>query len=70
MLGPFFPAYIQACAVLGHRRFEDVNLPGVTDGCYVIDASIFPQIPAVPTNMATMAVAERCADQLRGSLTG
>jgi choline dehydrogenase len=35
------------------------------DGLYVIDASIFPAIPSVPTNITTMMVAERCAEQLR-----
>lgn len=38
-----------------------------TAGAYVIDASIFPQIPAVPTNLVTMAVAERCVYELRRS---
>lgn len=37
---------------------------------YVIDASIFPTIPAVPTNLTTMVVAERCAAALRAELAG
>ncbi|MFD0064649.1 GMC family oxidoreductase [Streptomyces sp. NPDC056690] len=36
------------------------------DGLYVIDASIMPDIPALPTNTTTMMLAERCADDLRG----
>jgi choline dehydrogenase len=38
------------------------------DGLHVIDASIMPTIPAVPTNMTTIMIAERCADALRASL--
>jgi choline dehydrogenase len=46
---------------------------GVED-LYVIDASIMPKIPSVPTNMTTMMLAERCVDELltglgRGALT-
>ena len=37
-------------------------------GLHVIDASIFPASPAVPTNVATIAVAERCASGLRERL--
>jgi choline dehydrogenase len=32
------------------------------DGLYVIDASIMPTLPVVPTNMTTIMLAERCAD--------
>jgi choline dehydrogenase len=39
---------------------------GVED-LYVIDASIMPVLPVVPTNMTTIMLAERCADLLRGS---
>jgi choline dehydrogenase len=35
------------------------------DDLYVIDASIFPVIPSVPTNLTTIMVAERCAAELR-----
>ncbi|WP_033324779.1 GMC family oxidoreductase [Streptomyces yerevanensis] len=35
------------------------------DGLYVVDASIMPDIPAVPTNTTVMMMAERCADELR-----
>jgi choline dehydrogenase len=35
---------------------------------YVIDASIMPTIPSVPTNMTTMMLAERCAEDLRARL--
>ena len=35
---------------------------------YVIDASIFPTIPLVPTNLTTIMVAERCAAELRARL--
>lgn len=38
------------------------------DDLYVIDASIMPVLPVVPTNLTTMMIAERCADLLRGSL--
>jgi choline dehydrogenase len=37
------------------------------DDLYVIDASIMPTLPVVPTNMTTIMLAERCADLLRGS---
>jgi choline dehydrogenase len=37
------------------------------DALHVIDASIFPCIPAVPPNVMTMLVAERCASKLRAS---
>jgi choline dehydrogenase len=39
---------------------------GLTD-VWVIDASIFPALPSVPTNSTTMVLAERCAAWLRGS---
>jgi choline dehydrogenase len=38
------------------------------DGLYVIDASIMPTLPVVPTNMTTIMLAERCADLMRQSL--
>ncbi len=38
------------------------------EGLHVIDASIMPTIPAVPTNMTTIMIAERCAEALRISL--
>jgi choline dehydrogenase-like flavoprotein len=38
------------------------------DDLYVIDASIMPALPVVPTNLTTIMVAERCADLLRSSL--
>jgi choline dehydrogenase len=37
------------------------------DGLYVIDASIMPTLPVVPTNMTTIMLAERCADVMRES---
>jgi choline dehydrogenase-like flavoprotein len=36
-------------------------------GLYVIDASIMPTLPVVPTNMTTIMLAERCADLMRQS---
>ncbi|MEU8874471.1 GMC family oxidoreductase N-terminal domain-containing protein [Streptomyces javensis] len=39
------------------------------DGLYVIDASIMPTLPVVPTNLTTIMIAERCADHLRKTLT-
>jgi choline dehydrogenase len=33
----------------------------------VIDASIMPTLPVVPTNMTTIMLAERCADLMRES---
>jgi choline dehydrogenase len=39
------------------------------DGLYVIDASIMPALPVVPTNLTTIMIAERCADLLRASLS-
>ena len=38
------------------------------DGVWVIDASIFPDIPSTPTNMTTMMLAERCSAVLREEL--
>ena len=38
------------------------------EGLHVVDASIMPTIPAVPTNMTMIMMAERCADALRASL--
>jgi choline dehydrogenase len=35
------------------------------ENLWVIDASIMPAIPSVPTNFATMMLAERCVDWLR-----
>jgi 5-(hydroxymethyl)furfural/furfural oxidase len=35
------------------------------DGAYVIDASIMPVLPCVPTNATTMMLAERAALWLR-----
>ena len=35
------------------------------DGLWVIDASIIPALPSVPTNSTTMMLAERCASWLR-----
>jgi choline dehydrogenase len=37
------------------------------EGLYVIDASIMPTLPVVPTNMTTIMLAERCADLMRES---
>jgi choline dehydrogenase len=37
------------------------------DDLYVIDASIMPVLPVVPTNMTTIMIAERTADLLRES---
>jgi choline dehydrogenase len=38
------------------------------DDLFVIDASIFPAIPSVPTNLTTIMLAERCAAELRDRL--
>jgi choline dehydrogenase len=38
------------------------------EGLHVIDASIMPTIPAVPTNLTTIMIAERCAEALRNRL--
>jgi choline dehydrogenase len=37
------------------------------EGLYVIDASIMPTLPVVPTNMTTIMLAERCAHLMRQS---
>jgi choline dehydrogenase len=37
------------------------------DDVWVIDASIFPALPSVPTNSTTMVLAERCVAWLRGT---
>jgi choline dehydrogenase len=39
---------------------------GLTD-VWVVDASIFPALPSVPTNSTTMVLAERCVAWLRAS---
>ncbi len=39
-------------------------------GLWVIDASIMPQIPSVPTNATTMMLAERCVAWMRGQEGG
>lgn len=36
------------------------------DGLWVVDASVFPEVPAANTNLSVMAVAERCAAWLLG----
>jgi choline dehydrogenase len=36
-------------------------------GVWVIDASIFPALPSVPTNSTSMVLAERCVAWLRGT---
>jgi choline dehydrogenase len=36
-----------------------------TQGLRVVDASIMPVIPSVPTNFTTMMIAERCAALMR-----
>ena len=35
------------------------------DHLWVIDASIMPALPSVPTNTTTMMLAERCAEWMR-----
>jgi choline dehydrogenase len=37
------------------------------DNVWTIDASIMPALPSVPTNLATMMLAERCAAWLRAA---
>jgi choline dehydrogenase len=50
-------------AVVGQRG----EVHGVK-GLRVVDASIMPTIPAVPTNLTTIMLAERCADALRNRI--
>jgi choline dehydrogenase len=40
---------------------EDLAVHGI-DGLRVVDASVFPMIPRAPTNLTTIAVAERAAE--------
>lgn len=40
------------------------------EGLHVVDASIFPHIPSVPTNLTTVMVAERLAAHWQGSNLG
>jgi choline dehydrogenase len=36
---------------------------------WVIDASIMPALPSVPTNTTTMMLAERCAEWMRADVS-
>ena len=40
---------------------QDLAVHGV-DGLRIVDASVFPMIPRAPTNLTTIAVAERAAE--------
>ena len=40
---------------------QHLRVHGV-DGLRVVDASVFPMIPRAPTNLTTIAVAERAAE--------
>lgn len=55
---------------------DDIEDPGVVDdelkvhgisNLRVCDASVFPQVPAAHLQAPVIAVAERCADMIRGS---
>jgi choline dehydrogenase len=48
---------IAAGAVVG----QDLAVHGI-DGLRIVDASVFPMIPRAPTNLTTIAVAERAAE--------
>ena len=40
---------------------QDLAVHGI-DGLRIVDASVFPMIPRAPTNLTTIAVAERAAE--------
>jgi choline dehydrogenase len=67
------PSYAHAtgtCRMGPDERTSVVDQTGRVhgvDGLWVIDASIMPALPSVPTNLTTMMLAERCVAWLKGS---
>jgi choline dehydrogenase len=65
------PSYAHAtgtCQMGGNRETSVVDQTGRVHGVdrlWIIDASIMPALPSVPTNLTTMMLAERCAAWLR-----
>jgi choline dehydrogenase len=60
------------CRMGAHADSSVVDQTGRVHGLanlWVIDASIMPALPSVPTNATTMMLAERCASWLRDSLS-
>jgi choline dehydrogenase len=67
------PSYAHATGTCQMGRDPETSVVDQTgrvhgvDGLWVIDASIMPALPSVPTNLTTMMLAERCAAWLRAS---